>query len=152
MGIHLSDAAHRHIAAFSALTGIVPTDCLVEDPITFVIPPDDMSEAIGPHGETVAAVEDEFDTSVVLVADAESPEVFVANALEPAVVEAVTLERSDDQTIAHAMVHEDDMGVAIGPGGERVNRARTLVDRHFSIDDITIEAATEHAFDKDALK
>lgn len=148
MGIRLSDTAHRYIAAFSELTGIVPSDCLVEDPLTFVIPPDDMAEAIGPHGETVAAVEEEFDTQVVLIADAASPESFIANALEPAVVESVTIEEADDETIAHAIVDDRDMGVAIGTEGARIDRARRLASRHFSLDDITLHAASDEACGK----
>ena len=145
MGIHLSDAAHRHIAAFSDLTGVVPTDCIVEEPLTFVIPPDDMAQAIGPDGETVQAVEAEFDSAVVLVAASEHPEDFIANALEPAVIEEISIEESGGQLIAEVAVDDRDLGLAIGTDGQRIDRARTLAARHFGIDDITIRAANAHA-------
>ena len=141
MGIRLSDAAQRYIAAFATATGVTPTDCLVEESITFVVPPDKMATAIGPNGRMVKQLEAEFGREVVIVADDSDPARFVANALTPAAVVAVRIEERDDERIANAAVDPDDVGVAIGPDGSRIERARRLADRHHDIDDVTVESA-----------
>ena len=143
MGIRLDDEARRHIAILVEQTGVSATDCIVDDAVVFVVAPDDMATAIGTGGGRVAALEERLGRPVVLVEDAERPEDFVANALAPAAVYDVTLEERDDEIVAVADVAAADVGVAIGEGGERVDRARRLVQRHFDVEDIAIESASE---------
>ena len=139
MAIRLSDAARQHIAAFTAATGATAVDCVLEDDtVVFVVEPDDMAQAIGPGGETVAALERQLGTSVVLVEHAPDAAPFVANALAPAAVYRVTIDERDEQTVAIATVDSADVGVAIGRDGARIERARRLAARHVGVDDIEI--------------
>lgn len=140
MAIRLDDEARRHIAILAEETGVSATDCIVDDAVVFVVAPDDMATAIGTGGGRVAALEERLSRRVVLVEDAERPEDFVANALAPAAVYDVRMAERDDETVAVADVAEADVGVAIGEGGERVERARQLAKRHFDVDDIAIES------------
>jgi N utilization substance protein A len=139
MTLTLSDEARRHIAAFADATGVTPVDCLVEDDrAVFVVPAGEMGAAIGPDGETVDSVEDQLDTRVDLVEDADDADAFVANCLAPAAVHNVTLSTQGGSTVAYVEVAQADRGVAIGAGGESIETARRLADRHFDIDDVQL--------------
>ena len=142
MGITLSDTELRFIALAEEETGATVRDCVVEDDgrLLFVVAPDDMATAIGPDGRTVRALEDRLDREVRLVADAETTEHFVANALAPAAVYRVEVEETEDgRRVAIADVDPDDHGVAIGSGGRNVAAARLLAARHFGLDDVRVD-------------
>ena len=142
MGVTISDAARRHIAAFETETGVSPRDCVVDDErdqVVFVVAPGEMAGAIGSGGEQVRAVEESLGQSVRLVEDADRAEEFVANALAPAAVYSVTVEEgADGATVARAEVDEADLGVAIGADGRTIETARLLVERHFDIADVEL--------------
>ena len=141
MGITLSDTERRFIALAGTETGAAVRDCVVEDDgrLLLVVAPDDMATAIGPDGRTVRALEDKLGREVRLVADAETPEDFVANALAPAAVYGVKVEETDEgERIAVADVDPADRGAAIGSGGRNIEAARVLAKRHFGVDDVRI--------------
>ena len=134
----LSDAARQFIAAFEGETEAAARDCVVEeDRALILVAAGDMGEAIGPGGQHVRRVEETIGRDVKLVEDADTAEAFVANALSPAAVHNVTISE-DDETIAYAEVAEEDTGAAIGKGGENIEAARTLVARHYDVDDIQL--------------
>lgn len=140
MAITLTDRERRYIALFEDVSGAVARDCVVDeegDRVVFVVAPDDMATAIGPDGRTVARVEERIGRDISLVEDAADPELFVANALAPAVVYEVSV-TEDDETVAYADVDEADRGVAIGADGRNIEIARVLVRRHFDVDDIRL--------------
>lgn len=145
MVIELSDAARQHIRTFEAVTDARAIDCVLEDggeTVVFIVPPADMATAIGAGGQTVQHLEERLGARVIVVEDADRAEDFVANALAPAAVYDVTVSHEDDERVATVTVDADDMGVAIGRDGERVERARLLAQRHFEITDIQlVEAA-----------
>ena len=138
MRVTLSDTALRHIALFEDVTGASAVDCLVDDDrVCFLVATGEMSDAIGPDGTTVEQVEERLGKRVSLVENADTPELFVANALAPAVVHNVTISENAS-TVAYAEVDRADTGVAIGRDGETIETARRLADRHFDIDDIEL--------------
>ncbi|WP_049998515.1 NusA-like transcription termination signal-binding factor [Halococcus sediminicola] len=138
MRVTLSDTALRHIALFEDVTGANAVDCLVGDGrVCFLVAAGEMGDAIGPDGTTVAQVEERLDKRVSLVEHADTPELFVANALAPAVVHNVTISENAS-TVAYAEVDRADTGVAIGRNGETIETARRLAERHFDIDDIEL--------------
>ena len=138
MRVTLSDTALRHIALFEDVTGANAVDCLVGDErVVFLVAAGEMADAIGPDGSTVTQVEDRLDKRVSLVENADTAELFVANALAPAVVHNVTISENQDR-VAYAEVDRADTGVAIGRDGETIETARRLVKRHFDIDDVEL--------------
>ena len=138
MRVELSDEARRYIGRFDELTGVAPKDCLVEgDRLVFLVPAGEMAAAIGQAGETVEEAERRLGKSVELVEDADTAEAFVASALSPAAVNAVTISEQNDR-VAYVEVPEADRGVAIGADGANIETARTLAERHFDIDDIQL--------------
>ena len=138
MGVTLEDEARQYLAAFEDATETTGRDCLVDDEkLLIVVNSGEMGEAIGPGGQNVTQFEDRVDKSVRLVEGADDPEMFVANALAPAAVYNVTVSENDD-LVAYVEVADEDRGVAIGSGGETIERARTLADRHFGFDDVQL--------------
>jgi N utilization substance protein A len=138
MRVTLSDTALRHIALFEDVTGATAVDCLVDDErVCFLVAAGEMSDAIGPDGTTVEQVEERLDKRVSLVENADTPELFVANTLAPAVVHNVTISENAS-TVAYAEVDRADTGVAIGRDGETIETARRLAERQFDIDDIEL--------------
>ncbi|GAB3703361.1 transcription termination/antitermination protein NusA [Halorubrum pallidum] len=138
MYVELSDEARRYIGRFDELTGVAPTDCLVEgDRLVFLVPAGEMASAIGQAGETVEEAERRLDLSIELIEDADTPEAFVANALSPAAVNAVTISEQNDR-VAYVEVRDADRGVAIGADGSNIETARRLAKRHHDIDDIQL--------------
>ncbi|WP_436346658.1 NusA-like transcription termination signal-binding factor [Natronorubrum sp. FCH18a] len=146
MGVTLDDDARQYLAAFEDVTGVSGQDCLITDTadaasaderLLVVVSSGRMSEAIGPGGRTVTKYEERVGKPVRLVEDADDPETFVANTLAPAAVYNVTISENED-TVAYVEVANDDRGVAIGTGGRTIEAARTLVDRHFGIDDVQL--------------
>ncbi|GAA0467069.1 NusA-like transcription termination signal-binding factor [Halococcus dombrowskii] len=138
MRVTLSDTALRHIALFEDVTGATAVDCLVDDDrVCFLVATGEMSDAIGPDGTTVEQVEERLDKRVSLVENADTAELFVANALAPAVVHNVTISENAS-TVAYAEVDRADTGVAIGRDGETIETARRLAERQFDIDDIEL--------------
>ncbi|THE63073.1 NusA-like transcription termination signal-binding factor [Salinadaptatus halalkaliphilus] len=147
MTISLDDDARQYLSLFEDVTGATGTDCILEgtaedesdeaDQLIVVVSKGQMGEAIGPGGQTVQRYEDRVSLPVRLVEAADEPEVFVANTLAPAAVYNVTISENND-TVAYVEVAEDDRGVAIGSNGRTIEAARTLVDRHFDIDDVQL--------------
>ena len=143
MGVTLDDDARQYLAAFEDTTGVDGQDCLVttadagDERLLIVVSSGRMSEAIGPGGRTVKRYEERVGHPVRLVEDADDPEEFVANTLAPAAVYNVTISENDD-TVAYVEVADADRGVAIGTNGRTIEAARTLVDRHFGIDDVQL--------------
>ncbi|QAU13357.1 NusA-like transcription termination signal-binding factor [Halorubrum sp. BOL3-1] len=138
MYVELSDEARRYIGRFGELTGVTPTDCLVEgDRLVFVVPAGEMAAAIGQGGETVAEAERRLAKSIELVEDADTAEAFVASTLAPAAVNAVTISEQNDR-VAYVEVPEADRGVAIGADGANIETARLLAERHYDVDDVQL--------------
>ncbi len=138
MRVELSDEARRYIGRFDELTGVAPKDCLVEgDRLVFLVPAGEMAAAIGQGGETVTEVEADLGRPIELVEDADTPEAFVASALAPAAVNAVTISVQNDR-VAYVEVPEADRGVAIGADGRNIETARTLAKRHHDVDDVEL--------------
>ena len=140
MAIRLSDEARQLAALFESETEATVCDCVIDDDhgrVLLLIKPGEMAQAIGPAGEHVSRVEDRVGKPIKLVEDAETPEAFVANALAPAAVYNVTISENDDR-VAYVEVDDADRGAAIGDGGENIDAARLLAERHFDVDDVEL--------------
>jgi len=140
MAIKLSDEARQLAALFESETEATVRDCVIDDDhgrVLLLIKPGEMAQAIGPAGEHVSRVEDRVGKPIKLVEDAETPEAFVANALAPAAVYNVTISENDDR-VAYVEVDDADRGAAIGDGGENIDAARLLAERHFDVDDVEL--------------
>jgi N utilization substance protein A len=138
MRVTLSGEALQIAGLVEEETDAAVRDCLVEDDrVVVLIGVGEMGKAIGPGGEHVKRIERRLGTQVTFVEDADRPEAFVASALAPAAVYNVTISEGEE-TVAYAEVDENDRGVAIGSGGQNIETARRLAERHHDIDDIEL--------------
>ena len=140
MTVRLSDEARQLMALFEEETDATVRDCIVDDEydrVIFLVATGQMGQAIGADGEYVRGVEERIGKPIKLVEDAEHPEDFVANALEPAAVYNVTISENGDR-LAYVEVAQEDRGAAIGKDGRNIDAARTLAKRHHDIDGIEL--------------
>jgi N utilization substance protein A len=138
MRVTLSGEALQIAGLVEEETDAAVRDCLVEDDrVVVLIGVGEMGKAIGPGGEHVKRIKRRLGTQVTFVEDADRPEAFVASALAPAAVYNVTISEGEE-TVAYAEVDENDRGVAIGSGGQNIETARRLAERHHDIDDIEL--------------
>lgn len=141
MTITFSDEARQAIALAEEIAQVTVRDCLIDDEhdrIVFVVKAGEIAKAIGNGGETVERIEEKLGSDVTVVEDAPTPEAFAANALEPAAVSGVTIEETDQGTVAFADVDDRDTGAAIGKDGRNIELARDLMARHFDVDDVQL--------------
>lgn len=141
MRISLSDEARRAIALAEDIAEVTVRDCLIDDErdrLVFIVKAGEIGKAIGKDGETVHRIEERLGRDVTLVEDAATPETFVANVLAPAAVHGVTIDATDEGTVAFVEVDDRDTGVAIGKNGQTIELARQLAARHFDIEDVRL--------------
>ena len=86
---------------------------------------DPVGACIGPKGVRIRAVVSELgEEQVQVIGWSEDPAVYVANALQPAVVRSVELD--EDQHTAHVSVPASQLSLAIGRNGENARLAARL--------------------------
>jgi len=134
---HLEAVSWTGLLAGMFLERVLVRYAELGDRLVFVIPAGEMAAAIGQGGTTVTEAEQRLGRSVELVEDADTPESFVASALAPAAVTAVTISEQDDR-VAYVEVVPADRGVAIGADGQNIETARTLAKRHYDVDDVQL--------------
>jgi N utilization substance protein A len=139
MKVTLTDEALQYISLFEEETDAAVRDCLIEDDrIVFLVASGEMSQAIGPGGQHVKAVEKQINRDVDVVETANTTEAFIENVLAPAAVRGVTISEQGEEVVAYVEVAQADRGIAIGTGGRTINTARRLAQRHVDIDDIQL--------------
>ncbi|MDY6780336.1 MAG: NusA-like transcription termination signal-binding factor [Halobacteria archaeon] len=138
-GLKLTEQEMEYISLFERMTETRAKDCIVDgDSVVFVVRNGDVGKAIGKEGANVERFERKTGTSVEVVEHSEVPEVFVANAFQPAAVEEVEIEETDEGTVARVEVDDEDKGLAIGVDGTNFDRAERLARRHHGVDEVVL--------------
>lgn len=121
------------------VTGAKATDVVrKEDGVVFVVEPGDLGRAIGKQGAAIKRLRGVLDRKVEIVEyDADLPK-FIGNLFLPALVTGVSEADVMGKKILQVRVDPDKKGLAIGKGGEKVKRARLLVNRLFGVDDLKV--------------
>jgi N utilization substance protein A len=122
--------------------------CVVDqdgERIIFVVSNGHLGLAIGRRGMTIKRARTMLKRDIDVVEDADTPEIFVRNALAPAKVSTVNVqEQSKGRRVAVVTVKSENRGRVIGRNGRNIERARLLAKRHHGIDAIIIaEPASE---------
>ncbi len=140
--VKLSSDEIRYIALFESLTGAGARDCLVDkenERVIFVVNEGEMGLAIGKNGSNIKKVKDTISKGVEVVEYSENPKKFLKNALSPAEVNEINVKEKEDEKIAKLDVKEDKKGLVIGKNGKNIEKAKSLVNRHYNINDIKLE-------------
>ena len=137
--IKLGGDEMRYIALFESMTGARALDCLIEKEgakLTFVVRREDMGLSIGRGGSRIMQMKRVFGKSIEIVQHSDDPAEFLKNLLAPAKVKRIDFAEEGGKRVARVEVEQQDRGLAIGKGGERIRRAKALVLRHHGIHDI----------------
>lgn len=141
MSVKLSADEMRYIALFESLTGATVRDCLVwerENKLTFVVRQGDIGLAIGKRGGRIQKAKQMIGKGIEVVEYSDDPAEFVKNALAPARIRGVNIVEREGKKVALVSVEEADKGLAVGRGGQNIERARALALRHHGIHDILL--------------
>jgi len=133
----------RYIALFESMTGAMVKDCIVDDDsgrITFLVKKGDMGLAIGKKGSTVAKVQKAVDKGVEVIEHSNDPVEFIKNLMAPAKVRSIRiLQKENGEKIATVETDPKNKRIAIGRGGQNIERARLLARRQHNISNIIIK-------------
>ena len=141
MGVKLGVDEMRYIAFFESLTGARVVDCLVHEggnKLTFVVRDGDIGLAIGKGGAKIQKARRMIGKSIEVVQHSDDPIEFIKNSFAPAKVKEVNIVDREDKKVALVEVDISDKGLAVGRGGQNIQRARTLALRHHGIHDISL--------------
>jgi N utilization substance protein A len=141
MSVKLSADDMRYIALFESITGANVVDCLVDEKgkkITFVVRSGDIGLAIGKGGSRIKRVKQAMGKGINVIEYSENPVEFVKNILLPAKVVGVNVIEREGRKVALVDVDSSDRGLAIGRGGQNIQRAKLLALRHYNIHDVSL--------------
>ncbi len=120
-------------------TGALATDAVLTDSsIIFVVKQGDLGRVIGKQGKNIEMLKRLFSREVQVIEG--SPELahFAANLFSPAKVLEVKENASQGKRVLFVKVDPKSKGLAIGSRGEKINRARMMLKRHYNVDDVKI--------------
>ena len=133
----------RYIALFESMTGAMVKDCIVDDEngkIIFLVKKGDMGLAIGKRGSTVSKVQKAVDKGVEVIEHSDDPAEFITNIMSPAKLKSIKiLQRENGEKIATLEADSKNKRIAIGKGGQNIEKARFLSKRQHNINNIIIK-------------
>jgi N utilization substance protein A len=139
MGVKLGTEEIKYINLFENMTGASVKDCILQEKVFFVVKQGQMGLAIGRKGANIQRLTETIGKPIEIIEYSDDPETFVRNILRPASIRNVTIiTRPDNKVVATLDVLRRDKGLAIGPKGKNIERAKTLMERHHNVGDIVI--------------
>lgn len=140
--IKLTANEMRYMALFESISGAMAKDCIIDDEqnkLVFITKEKEAGFAVGKNGVKIKMLRKATGRNIEIIEYAESVQDFIKNAFIPAIIKEVRIiERLNKAKVAVVKVDERDKGLAIGKGGERVERIRQLLRRYFNIDNLII--------------
>ena len=136
----ISNAELEAIRMLEQGTGALAKDVVfTPSAVVFVVKQGDLGKAIGRQGKNIWRLEKMFGRGVQFVEEATELRNFAANLFAPAqVLEVKQSNSAGGKKMVFVKVDAKNKGLAIGAKGEKINRARTMLQRHFGIDDVKI--------------
>jgi N utilization substance protein A len=119
-------------------TGSLARDCVINktdtgDKLIFVVNKDDIPKIIGRSGEMINTLKKELKKDIDVVVYADKLEQFVCNLFHPIKLNNVNLKTTKEKKhIIEIYVDKKDIGRAIGKQGIFLERAKLVLNRHFS--------------------
>ncbi len=118
-------------------------DCIVDGDnkrIIYIVKTGQLGIAIGRSGKNVNQIRQMIGRDVEIVEYNKNPKLFVRNCLSPARITKVELStRRDGKQMLTVTVDPKDRGLAIGKAGKTIEKARALIKRHFSIENVNLQ-------------
>ncbi|HII38682.1 TPA: NusA-like transcription termination signal-binding factor [Candidatus Micrarchaeota archaeon] len=109
-----------------------------ENALIIVVQKGELGKAIGKAGANVQKLRQKTGKEIVVIEDSDDAKAFLANVLAPAVLRNVAVSENGGKKVAIVDVDSKNRGGAIGRGGEKIKRARLLLQRKFGFDDVKL--------------
>lgn len=118
-------------------TGAKIMDVITSDSaIVFLVNKGDLGKAIGKEAVNLHRLKMELKKVVEFLEYSDNLEEFIRNLFKP--VQVTKIDFFDENRKVLLEVDPENKGLAIGKGGEKINRARLLVDRYYSVKELRI--------------
>lgn len=132
----------RYMALFESISGAMAKDCIIDDSqkkLIFITKEKQAGFAVGRNGVKIKMLRKATGRNIEIIEYAEDAQEFIKNAFIPARIKEIRIvEKLDKTKMAIVKVDERDKGLAIGKGGERVERIRQLLRKYFDINNLII--------------
>ncbi len=128
----------QYMNLFESITKISPKDCVIlGETIIFVVDEAKVGAAIGKRGETAEKIKKAIKNKKISIVGY-TPDLtrFVQNILRP--VEVLGIEK--DGNSVTIFVKKDEYKRAVGNQGKRIARIKSLLERHFDISNVKLQA------------
>lgn len=113
-------------------------DCLVNaDSVAFMVPEQQMSQAIGKNGSNVKAMTTKIRKRIELFEYTEKPEKFIEKAFHNAKLEGIEVKQVGESRIAFVKADAVNKKIMLGNMG-RLRKIKELAKRNYSVDEIRI--------------
>jgi N utilization substance protein A len=133
------------ITFFNTVTGVTTLDCIIlpdgEDTqrIIFLVKRPDLHRAVGKNGVNAKKLKEKLAKNVDIIAYSDDLNQFVEYVLYPAKITQITEQkRNDNKKVLLVSVRQEDKGLAIGKNGRNIEKANTLLRRHYDVDMLVI--------------
>lgn len=138
--IRLNKDEIRYMTLFESLTGATVKDCVQDDNMMcFLIKEGDMGLAIGKGGANIGRVRNAIGKSIFVIEFADDAKNFIKNLFQPVKVKNIRLNKTSNEKIATIEIARQDRRKIMGPNGNKINIAKQLAKRHFTIDNIQVQ-------------
>ncbi|MDE1820809.1 MAG: NusA-like transcription termination signal-binding factor [Euryarchaeota archaeon] len=128
-----------YMRAFEDLTHAKVMDCLeAEDKLVYVVHPEDLKKAVGPHGEIVERLKQLFHREIQVVVWDEDTAKFVQNLFFPFSPQKVDFSPKPKGRHATVTVDPKFKARAIGKQGKNLKIARAVLLRHSDIVSVNV--------------
>lgn len=130
----------RYIEELRILTKSTALDCIIDERfgrLIYVIKKGDMGLAIGKKGENIQRMQNVLGKRIEMVEFADNLDEFIGNIFRPVRISQIIHE--DESGIIHVILEKKgDLGMSIGKGGCNVEKAKILLRRYLSRENIGI--------------
>ncbi len=133
------------IKLFDTTTGAAPLDCVLlpdgddNERVIFMVNRQDLRKAVGKNGVNVKKLKEKLSKNIEIIAYSDDLNRFVGYLLYPAKISQILEQkRNDNKRVLLVTVNQEDKGLAIGKNGRNIEKANTLLRRHFNVDMLVV--------------
>lgn len=139
MSLTISNLELEAMGMLEESTGALATDVVfTHSSIIFVVKQGDLGKVIGKQGKNIQRLKRLFSREVQVIEGSHELKHFVSNLFAPAAVQDVKQSSSQGKKVLLVKVDAKSKGMAIGSRGEKINRARLMLKRHYGIEEVKI--------------
>lgn len=133
--VKMNDEEAKRMLFFQQVTGAATRDCIDDGEwLVFVVAGGEVGAAVGRRGANIATLEKLLKRRVMVVEHADTVEKFAENIFFPTKVKTALI---GERLVVN--VDANDRKYVVGKGGYRIKLAKTLLKRHFNINEIKVD-------------